>query len=274
MNSSIAFIGAGNMSGAIIGGMIKRGYPALSITATGRTQSKLDVLHENFGVKTSTDNNQACAADILVIGVKPQVLQSVVEPLRPHLAHKPLIISVAAGIPMENLEKWMGGDLAIVRCMPNTPSLVQLGASGLFANSLTSTTQKQQAGDILSAVGIVEWLDDEALIDAVIAVSGSGPAYYFMFMEAMISAGISQGLSPETARALTLQTALGAASLAQQSDVDVGELKRRVMSPGGTTEQAILSFEDQGLGQVVATAMTRCADRAREMARELSGSDD
>ena len=269
MNSSIAFIGAGNMSGAIIGGLVKRGYPATLITATGRKLPNLEALHAEYGIHYTTNNEAACAADIIVVGVKPQMLQATVEPLKPFLKHKPLIISVAAGIPMSSLESWMGEELAIVRCMPNTPSLVQVGASGLFANANTRQAQIDAAEHILSAVGIVEWLEKEALIDAVTAVSGSGPAYYFMFMEAMIDAGIAQGLSPSTARALTLQTALGAASLAQQSDVDVSELRRRVMSPGGTTEQAVLSFEQQGLAKIVATAMARCADRAQEMAAEL-----
>ncbi len=271
MNSSIAFIGTGNMSGAILGGMVKRGYPAKLITATGRTPAKLDALSETYGVLNTTDNLSACAADIIVIGVKPQMLKDVVESLRPKLQHKPLIISVAAGISMSSLESWMGEEQAIVRCMPNTPSLVQQGACGLFANANTSDEQKQSAELIMSAVGIVEWLDDEALIDSVIAVSGSGPAYYFMFMEAMIEAGIAQGLSPETARKLTLQTALGAATLAQQSDVGPAELRRRVMSPGGTTEQAVRSFEQQGLKDMVKTAMEKCSNRAREMAAELDG---
>jgi len=269
LNSSIAFIGAGNMSGAIIGGLVKRGYPAALITATGRTLPKLEALNAEYGVNYTTDNEAACAADIIVIGVKPQMLQATVLPLRPFHKHKPLIISVAAGIPMSSLEGWMGEELAIVRCMPNTPSLVQVGASGLFANAHTSKAEKDAAEHILSAVGIVEWLKKEDLIDAVIAVSGSGPAYYFMFMEAMIAAGIAQGLTPSAARELTIQTALGAASLAQQSDVDVSELRRRVMSPGGTTEQAVFSFEQQGLAKMVATAMARCADRAQEMAAEL-----
>jgi len=270
LNKSIAFIGAGNMSGAILGGMVKRGYPADLITATGRTPTKLNTLSETYGVLTTTDNLAACAADIIVIGVKPQMLKAVAQTLKPQLQHKPLIISVAAGIPMSSLEQWLGDDQAIVRCMPNTPSLVQQGACGLFANTQTSAEQKQSAELIMSAVGIVEWLSDEALIDSVIAVSGSGPAYYFMFMEAMIEAGIAQGLSAETARKLTLQTALGAATLAQQSDVGPAELRRRVMSPGGTTEQAVLSFEEQGMKEMVRTAMEKCSNRAREMATELA----
>ena len=222
-----------------------------------------------LNVNTSADNAAAASADVIILAVKPQVLEQVCTDLQPHLSHNPLIISIAAGIDIPSLSHWLGSDVAIVRCMPNTPALVQTGASGLYANHHTSDNQKVLAAQILEAVGIVQWLDNEALIDPVTAVSGSGPAYYFLFMEAMIDAGVAQGLSRETATELTLQTALGAAKLAQSSDVDVAELRRRVTSPNGTTEQAILSFEKDNLRQTVSRAMDACSDRSREMAREL-----
>ena len=180
-----------------------------------------------------------------------------------------VVISIAAGITTGSLQSWLGGHGAIVRCMPNTPALVQTGASGLFASQQVSEAQRNQAEAILSAVGIVTWLDSEALIDPVTAVSGSGPAYFFMMMEAMIEAGVEQGLSLEEASQLTIQTALGAAKLAQSSDVDVAELRRRVTSPNGTTEQAVKAFEAGGLKDLVAAAMTACRDRSIELAAEL-----
>lgn len=267
--ANITFIGAGNMAASIIGGLVKKGYPATQITASDLLQDNLDKLQQDYGIVPQADNALAVAnADVVVLAVKPQVLKTVAEGLKPHLKADSLIISIAAGITIDSISQWIG-DLAIVRCMPNTPALVQTGASGLFANPRTNDNQKASADEILSAVGIVEWLDAESLLDPVTAVSGSGPAYYFLMMEAMIEAGVKQGLSREAATQLTLQTALGAAKLAQNSDVDVAELRRRVTSPNGTTEQAILSFERDGLRETVDRAMQACTDRSIELAQEL-----
>lgn len=269
-NAALTFIGAGNMASSIIGGLIKKGYRPDLITATDPYQPSLDNLAANTGVKVTMDNAAAAAsAEVIVLAVKPQVMEQVCGQLKDHLAHRPMIISIAAGIDIHSLDTWLGSELAIVRCMPNTPALVQTGATGLYANERTSDAQKTIANDIMAAVGIVQWTATEALIDSVIAVSGSGPAYYFLMMEAMIDAGVAQGLSRENATQLTLQTALGAAKLAQGSDVDVAELRRRVTSPNGTTEQAILSFEQDGLRDVVSRAMKVCAERSQEMAKEL-----
>lgn len=268
--AKITFIGAGNMASSIVGGLIKKGFPAENITATDPYQPSLDKLGAEFGVNINADNGIAAKkSDVIVLAIKPQVMEQVCRDLSSHLDHKPMIVSIAAGIDIQSLNAWLGNDLAIVRCMPNTPALVQTGASGLFANAQTNAEQKILANDILEAVGVVQWLDREALIDPVTAVSGSGPAYYFLFMESMIEAGIAQGLTRENATELTLQTALGAAKLAQSSDVDVAELRRRVTSPNGTTEQAVLSFEQQGLRDMVAKAMQACSDRSVEMAKEL-----
>lgn len=258
------------MASSIIGGLVNKGYPADHITATDAYQAALDKAAASFAIATSTDNAAAAAgADVVLLAVKPQVMEQVCTALRPHLAHRPLIISIAAGIDIRSLNTWLGNDLAIVRCMPNTPALVQTGASGLYANARTSDAQRSLANDILAAVSVVEWVADEELLDAVTALSGSGPAYFFLFMEAMIDAGVAQGLSRETATQLTLQTALGSAKLACGSDVDVVELRRRVTSPNGTTEQAIRSFEASDLRTTVTKAMDACADRSREMAQEL-----
>jgi pyrroline-5-carboxylate reductase len=184
-------------------------------------------------------------------------------------ARKPLIISIAAGIEINSLDKWLGGNLAIVRCMPNTPALVQTGATALYATPQVSEAQRQQADQILKAVGIARWVDDEAQLDAVTAVSGSGPAYFFLVMEAMQAAGEQLGLAPDLARQLTLQTALGSAQMAIESDVDVAELRRRVTSPGGTTHEAISSFENNGLRELFLKALTAARDRSESLAKEM-----
>ena len=268
--TKLTFIGAGNMASSIIGGLIKRGYPAELITATDPYQPSLDKLVAQYAVNGCDSNGDAAkAAEVIVLAVKPQVLEQVCRDLSPYLDHQPLIISIAAGIDIRSLSAWLGHNLPIVRCMPNTPALVQTGASGLYANEQTSAQQKTVAHEILQAVGIVQWLDTETLIDPVTAVSGSGPAYYFLMMEAMIDAGIAQGLNRDTATQLTLQTALGAAKLALDSDVDVAELRRRVTSPNGTTEKALLSFEQDKFKEIVARAMQACSDRSSEMSKEL-----
>jgi pyrroline-5-carboxylate reductase len=266
IDKKIAFIGAGNMAKAIIGGLIKQGYDASNIIASGPRIENLQKIADEFSVKITTENVAAAQqADVVVLSVKPQMLKQVATELSPALMHKPLIISLAAGITTESMGKWLQGNFSIVRAMPNTPSQVLLGASGLFANHTTSESEKKIADAILSAVGIVSWVEKEDLINTVTAVSGSGPAYYFLFMEAMIEAAITQGLSKEVATQLTLQTMLGAASLAKQSELDIVELRRRVTSPKGTTEQAILSFEKDNIRETVKNAMQTCRYRAEEL---------
>ena len=263
---TIAFIGTGNMARAILEGLLSDGYPAGSIWATRRQAELLADLADQ-GVNTTSDNASAvAAADIVVISVKPQMMRETLEGLAPAIqARKPLLVSVAAGIDAAAIERWAGGELAVIRSMPNTPSLLKRGACGLFANERASAEQRQSADDIMSAVGITIWCDTEAGIDQVIAVSGSGPAYFFLMMEKMIEAGVALGMDPDSARELTLQTALGAAEMAKQTGVEPAELRRRVTSPGGTTEQAILSFERDNLGETVDRAMTACRNRAVEM---------
>jgi pyrroline-5-carboxylate reductase len=271
MANRVTFIGAGNMASAIIGGMIDNGHPATAITATSPSDAFLAPIHERYGIRTNTDNADAVrGADVVVLAVKPQVMREVCEGLRDTLQRqRPLIISVAAGLTAETLLQWLGGDLPLVRCMPNTPSLVGAGAAGLFATAQVSAEQRAQASALLEAVGLVEWVEDEALLDAVTAVSSSGPAYFFLMFEAMEEAGVRLGLPADTARRLAIQTALGAAKMAQQSDQTPAQLKRNVMSPGGTTERAIEHLEQAGLRRIMDEAMDACAARAREMADEL-----
>lgn len=268
--TNICFIGAGNMARSIIGGLVQQGFAGESILACDPNKPLLDALAGDFGVRTSTDNLTAVAdADIIVLAVKPQVMKNVCLPLRDAIAESSLIVSIAAGISCHSLQQWLGEDRRLVRCMPNTPSLVRMGACGLFAAESVSDEQKRLADQVMRAVGEVQWLTDEEQIDAVTAVSGSGPAYFFLMLEAMVDAGVEQGLSTDVAKALAIQTAAGAAELARSSDADLAELRRRVTSPGGTTEQAILSFEKLQLRNIVKQAMQACADRSRQMAAEL-----
>ena len=270
MQPSIAFIGAGNMSRAILGGMLSNGYPAQKITATGRDINKLADLAAQ-GINVTIDNAQAMAsADIVVLAVKPQMMKDVITPLAALAQqHKPLIVSVAAGILTHSLDKWLGGNLAIIRCMPNTPALVQKGASALFANDLVADQQKEDVQQMIANTGIALWVDTQEQLDAVAALSGSGPAYYFLLMESMIDAAMKQGLSRELAEQLTLQTALGAASIAHQSDDTPAQLRRKVTSPKGTTEQAILSFERAGFADIIEQGMQANINRSKELATEL-----
>ena len=279
MTTQVAFIGGGNMATSIIGGLVKSvagQAPQVqpdSILVSDPGDAARQQLEQQFAVQTTTDNQQAATADIIVLAVKPQVMQSVVEPLREQLAqHQPLIISVAAGIDLAALSRWSGCQ-NIVRCMPNTPALLGQGATGLFASEAVTLEQRNQTDALLSPTGVTVWVQTEAEIDAVTALSGSGPAYYFLMMESMIQAGIELGLSPETAEKLTLQTAVGAGIMAQSADISPAELRRRVTSPRGTTEQAIQSFERSNLAAVVKTAMQAARDRAQELSQELGQAD-
>lgn len=268
-NTRIAFIGAGNMAASLIGGMRAQGVDASRITACdpgAETRARVSAEH---GIATFADNAQAIdGADVVLIAVKPQVMKAVCESLRAHLQPGQLIVSVAAGITSASMAKWLGAR-PIVRCMPNTPALVRQGVSGLFATPQVSAEQRQQAEQLLSAVGVALWLDEEQQLDAVTAVSGSGPAYFFLLIEAMTAAGVKLGLPQETAAKLTLQTALGAAHMAINSDVDAAELRRRVTSPSGTTEAAIKSFQASGFEALVEKALGAAAHRSAEMAEQL-----
>lgn len=268
----LAFIGGGNMASALIGGLVAKGFEAQQIIASDVLPESLERLRTVAPVRTTSDNEAAIAtADVVVLAVKPQVMKQVLEPLAASLQRRrPLIISIAAGIEIRSIEQWTGQPaLPIVRCMPNTPALVQLGATGLYANPAVNAAQRELAEKILSAVGIALWLGEEGQLDAVTAVSGSGPAYFFLVMEAMQAAGERLGLAPDVARTLTLQTALGAARMALDSDVDAAELRRRVTSPKGTTERAIASFEQDDLRGIFERALTACRDRSQELATEL-----
>jgi pyrroline-5-carboxylate reductase len=266
-DTTIGFIGAGNMAGALIEGLLANGVQPSRLWASDTDAGKLEALKAR-GVHTVTNNAdivQSCG--VIVLAVKPQVMASVVSALQGVLAEEScLLVSIAAGIQMSSLQQWTHPGQAIVRCMPNTPALVLAGATGAVANARVSPVQKQTATAILQAVGLVCWLDSEEQIDAVTALSGSGPAYFFLMMEAMQAAGTRLGLPADVAKALTLQTAFGAAKLALQSDVDTAELRRRVTSPNGTTEAAIKQFESDSFRELVDRALGKAAARSKELA--------
>ncbi|MBP5150034.1 pyrroline-5-carboxylate reductase, partial [Pseudomonas protegens] len=221
------------------------------------------------GIQVFADNAEAIeGVDVIVLAVKPQAMKAVCQALRPSLKPQQLVVSIAAGITCSSMNSWLGAQ-PIVRCMPNTPALLRQGVSGLYATAEVSAQQRQQAEELLSAVGIALWLDQEQQLDAVTAVSGSGPAYFFLLIEAMTAAGEKLGLPRETAAQLTLQTALGAAHMAVSSDVDAAELRRRVTSPAGTTEAAIKSFQAGGFEALVEKALGAAAHRSAEMAEQL-----
>jgi len=265
----IAFVGAGNMATSLIGGLCAQGIAAKSLSASAPSEATRSRLSSNYGIHTYADNADAVReADLVVLAVKPQIMKAVCLALAEHLPETALVVSVAAGISCKSLQRWLGAR-ALVRCMPNTPSLLRQGISGLFASPEVSPEQRQQAEQLLSAVGQVLWVEEEAQMDAVTAVSGSGPAYFFLMMEAMIQAGEQLGLSKEAAAQLTLQTALGAARMACEGTLEAGELRRRVTSPNGTTEAAIKTFQNGGFAQLVEQALNAAAKRSAELAAQL-----
>jgi len=268
---TLGFIGAGNMAGSLIAGLWADGYDPTKIWAADPDAEKLDSLAGRFGINT-TANNLAVVenSQVLVLAVKPQALREVAEGLSATVRRcKPLIVSLAAGVTEASIDRWLGGGNDIVRCMPNTPALVKTGATAMHGNDNISDEQRSRAEAVLRSVGLAVWVEREELLDAVTALSGSGPAYFFLFMEAMEDAAVKLGLDPPTARLLTQQTALGAARLAIESDESPAELRRKVTSPGGTTERAVAAFENAGLRSLVLEAMRAAESRAVEMSKEL-----
>ena len=270
-NTTLTFIGGGNMAGSLIGGLITDGWDPARIRVADTSTQRLEQLEQQFSIKTTTSNPDAIdQADIMVLAVKPQVIKSVAQELADIVAQQqPLVISIAAGIPASALGNWLGKSTAIVRAMPNTPAMVQSGATALYANANVNEDQRSIAESILRAVGVVIWVDDEAQMDAVTALSGSGPAYFFLFMEALQMAGQELGLPKDTARLLALQTAFGAAKMALESNEDAATLRHQVTSPGGTTEHAIRTFQEGALEALVSKALLAAATRSRELAAEF-----
>ncbi|WP_295399422.1 pyrroline-5-carboxylate reductase [uncultured Thiocystis sp.] len=268
----IAFIGGGNMAAGLIAGLIADGHAPDTIQVADPSQERRETLQASFGVRAFANNAEAIAnADTLVLCVKPQMAAAVCTDIAAAVvAARPLIISVMAGVPEQAMQRWFGAPLPVVRAMPNTPAMVQTGAIGLHASPEVDAEGRNRAETILRAVGLVRWVEDEARIDAVTAISGSGPAYFFLFMEALEEAGIELGLDPQTARLLTIQTALGAAKMAMESAAPPSRLREQVTSPGGTTERALAVFQEADLHALVARAARAARDRAAEISQTLS----
>ncbi|NOX09491.1 MAG: pyrroline-5-carboxylate reductase [Gammaproteobacteria bacterium] len=268
---NITFIGAGNMARSLISGLLADGYDAKNIYASDPDVAQLNNLQVHHAININPDNNEAISnSDIIVLAVKPQMLRSVCQQIAASTQQRcPLVISIAAGIRATDIERWLGGKLPIVRVMPNTPALLQCGASGLYANERVSDEQKDIAESILRAVGITLWVEQEALMDTVTALSGSGPAYFFLLMETLQESATQLGLAPQAARMLTLQTALGAAKMAMESEDDAATLRRRVTSPGGTTERAICVLEENDIRQHIHLALQAAKRRSHELAEQF-----
>jgi pyrroline-5-carboxylate reductase len=269
-NNKIAFIGGGNMARSLISGLLKSGLETQQIHVSEPNEDHRATLSADFNISTGSSNQDAITnADIVVFAVKPQILKTVISELTINSNSTQLFISIAAGIPEPMIKKWLAFDAAIVRCMPNTPALVESGATALFANNNVTSSQHDTAESIMRAVGLTVWLEEESDMDAVTALSGSGPAYFFYVMEAMEQAAIKMGLNPETARILCLQTALGAAKLAIEVKQDPAELRKKVTSPGGTTEAAINEFQNGGMMELFSQGLFAAQKRAKALADEL-----
>lgn len=262
------------MASSLISGLIASGHSPQHLWVSDINPDTLKTLAANLNVNTSTNNDEIInAVDVIVLAVKPQVLSSVAKSAAALVQQKkPLVVSIAAGISQQSLSQWLGAETAIVRCMPNTPALVLTGATALHANANVTDEQCDLAENIMRSVGIALWVKDESELDAVTAVSGSGPAYYFLLMEAMENAAIELGLNDVTARLLVQQTALGAAKIALESSESPGQLRKRVTSQGGTTQRAIEIFEQGGFTELVSKALHAARDRSIEMSKQSENS--
>jgi len=272
----IAFIGGGNMAAALIAGLAGKLTPGANIHVVDPNPSSLDRLRQDYGVTVAAAAGEAVGeAEVLVLAVKPQVMHEVTQQLLPLLqaaraaGRSPLVLSIAAGIRAEDLSRWLGGYRAIVRTMPNTPALIGMGVTGMVASSGVSAAQREAADQILRAVGTTVWLDDESKIDAVTAVSGSGPAYVFYFIEAMQQAAEELGLTAEQGKQLAMATFTGAAQLAAQSPDPVPVLREKVTSKGGTTYAALTSMEGSGVKAAIISAVKAAAARGKELGEQL-----
>lgn len=266
---NICFIGGGNMATALIAGLLQQGVTADAISVVEISEENRARLNKDYGVTVCSEPGPVVAAsNVVVLAVKPQQLLEVARALKGCLTHQ-LVISIAAGVRACDLSRWLGGYGSLVRVMPNTPAMVRAGVSGLYALPTVDAAQRREAESILSTVGIVQWLADEEQMDAVTAISGSGPAYVFYFIEALEEAAIELGLNAEQARQLALGTFQGAAKLAAGSPDDVITLRTRVTSKGGTTERAIQTMTDAAVKSHIIAAVRAAADRSRELGDEL-----
>lgn len=270
-STSVAFIGGGNMASALIAGLLAKGQAATLLHVVDADTQKLAQFAAQE-IHTYEPQQAATAianADVVVLAVKPQVMQAVLEPLKTSWGEQ-LVISIAAGLGTDTLRAWLGDKVKLVRAMPNTPAMIQMGATGLFAAAGVTPEQQQLAEQVMKAAGLVLWVDDEDLLHAVTAVSGSAPAYFFYLLENMIQSGVSQGLSQQQATALAMQTALGAAQMALTSHETPAQLRRKVTSPNGTTQAAIEVMDAKAMNTTILEAMQACAERSRELSQVLA----
>ncbi|MDA8904878.1 pyrroline-5-carboxylate reductase [Candidatus Thioglobus sp.] len=266
----IGFIGAGNMAYALIKGLLSNGFDAKNINVSDSNEELLINRQSELKITTYSDNKSLLDnSDIVVFAVKPQVLSIVCLQLKGKVKPNHLFVSIVAGIRGNDINRWLGGNFALVRTMPNTPALFQSGVTGLFANDLVNNQQKELVTSILTSVGQCFWVDDEKLIDAITAISGSGPAYFFLLMQSITQAATALGLDEKTANSLSIQTSLGASLMATKSGKDSKTLRKEVTSPNGTTQAAIESFQDQNFEGIVAAATRAAYDRARELSNDL-----
>lgn len=274
MQSKVLFIGGGNMAASLIGGLLADGHPHDALHVVEPDEDRREKLQLQFDVGCSSpESGIEKDCDILVLAIKPQIMPRAAAQWRDYVLRvRPVVLSIAAGINTEDLSRWLGGYEIIVRAMPNTPALIQAGATGLYACPAVNEQGRATAETVLRAAGLTLWVEQEELIDAITAISGSGPAYFFLYMEALQEAGVALGLDARTSHLLTLQTALGAARMALESPDDVNILRERVTSPGGTTERALNQFNDDDLRGIVKRATSAAAKRARELAEELGKS--
>lgn len=265
----ISFLGGGNMAAALIGGLLERGFAAADLQVVDVLPDNCARLSARFDVRAITAVDDAfLTCDLLMLAVKPQQMRAAVAPLAGRLANH-LVVSIAAGLRIADISRWLGGHRRLVRAMPNTPALIGAGVTGLCADASVDGAGREAAARVLAAVGSVVWITDEAMMDAVTAVSGSGPAYVFHFIEALEAAGRSLGFDEATARELAIGTALGAARLAAEADESPGVLRERVTSKGGTTAAALASMEASGVFEAIVRAVHAAAVRGRELGDEL-----
>lgn len=271
-STTIAFIGGGNMGRAMLGALLGGGHPAANLAIGEPYAATREALQRDFpGVRIGADNLAAIAgAALVVLAVKPQEMGSVVAALQPLLQRtRPVVLSIAAGLRVADLAGWCGAGVPVVRAMPNRPALVGAGATGLYAPPGVPAAARALAEDLMRTAGAIAWVEDESLMDAVTAVSGSGPAYFFLLAEAMVTAGVAQGLSPAAARELAVATLHGAGLMAARSDGDLARLRAEVTSRGGTTEAALRSFEAAGFSEIVGAAVGAAVSRGRELAAQF-----
>jgi pyrroline-5-carboxylate reductase len=270
-HTKIAFIGAGNMAQSLIGGLIDQGHTTTALHVCDIDTERLQHLKTRFGVMGSTDKDTSLRnAELVILAVKPDVIRPVIDDIAHIVRHTgALIVSVAAGVREPDMQRWLGAEHPVVRCMPNTPALYGAGASVLYANAHVSDTHRQLAEAILNSAGTTEWVDDEALLDAVTALSGSGPAYMFYLVECMALAGQKLGLDADMAQRLAQQTAVGAATMLARDSQSPAQLRANVTSKGGTTQAALESFQAAQLDDIVYKGMESAYNRSRELGKQL-----